>query len=134
MTTYEHKCFADGCEFEWEAVYGMTEDPPTLCPDCNVNGKVKRLISGGSGKGIVRLAGMDLRNKLKADGVAMRRRASTDENYKANIIGEDVYHQQQLGKDSLTADLVRIGKDASKIKSTDTKPQGKIKRVSKGTG
>lgn len=123
MTTYEHACL---CGYEWEAVYGMKEDPPTLCPSCNQEGGVKRLISGGSGRGIVRLTGHDLNAKIKSDVAKDRVRLQKDENFRANFVGEK-YHEQQLQKDSLTNDLLKIGKDATTIKNTNT-THSKIKR------
>ena len=115
MTTYLHRC--NNCEHEWDEVYGMSVDPPTLCPECNVDGKVERLISGGSGRGIVVLTGHDLKQQLRVDGAAARKRAQTDENYRANIVGESKYHDQQLNKDSLQSDLAKIGKDNNRTKS-----------------
>jgi len=130
MPTYEHAC--RNCNHEWEDFYSITADPPTVCPSCKEEGGVQRLISGGSGKGIVVLTGGDLKRQIFNDAMKARKRAATDETYRANIIGEEKYHQSQLNKDSVQKDLVRIGKDATKIKSTDTKPAGVVKRVSSG--
>ena len=58
MPTYEHR--AGCCGHEWEEFYSITTDPPTVCPSCKEEGQVKRLISGGSGRGIVTLSGGDL--------------------------------------------------------------------------
>lgn len=45
MPTYEYECERCGIRFErWQAV---TEAPITECPECQ--GKVHRLVSGGSG-------------------------------------------------------------------------------------
>ena len=126
MPTYEHLCKA--CDYEWDDVYSMVVDPPTICPSCEEDGQVKRLISGGSGRGIVILKGGDLRAKLMGDAQQARMRARTDEKFRASIIGDEKYHQQQLGKDNLTDQLVKIGKDASKVKSISKK--GVVKRVS----
>jgi putative FmdB family regulatory protein len=130
MPTYEHLC--KSCEHEWEEFYSIKADPPTVCPSCEEEGSVERLISGGSGKGIMVLTGHELKGRIFNDAMKARKRAATDENYRANIIGEDKYHQRQLKKDSLQNDLVKIGQNASKIKSTDTKPAGVVKRVSSG--
>jgi len=133
VPTYEHKCFADDCGHEWEEVYGMTIDPPTVCPSCEVDGQVKRLISGGSGPGIMRRTGAEIKAGMTSNIRQMRDRAQTDENFRANLVGEDKYHQDRLQKDALTKELVNIGKKASAIKSTDVKP-GKVRRLSKGKG
>jgi putative FmdB family regulatory protein len=45
MPTYEYKCAKCGLRFERSQT--MTEDPITECPECH--GKVRRLISGGTG-------------------------------------------------------------------------------------
>jgi len=118
MTTYEHKC--NFCEEEFEAVYGMTVPPPTLCPLCNKEGGVERLISGGSGKGIMILRGEELKQKIKSETNVLRRDASQNERSYANLIGESKYHEQQLNKDSLTNDLLKIGKAASNVSNTKT--------------
>lgn len=119
MPTYEHlgKC----CGHKWDAFYSMKDKPPTTCPNCKTEGEVERLISGGSGKGIVRLKGGELKKKVYSDAMAAKRRAATDESYMANIVGEERYHNESLNSDALTKELVRIGKDASKIRSTDVK-------------
>lgn len=126
MPTYEHKCT---CGHEWEDFYSIKADPPTVCPSCKEEGGVERLVSGGSGKGIVVLKGGDLKRQIYSDAMKARKRAATDETYRANLMGEEKYHQQQLQKDSLQDDLVKIGQDATKVKSASTK-KGVIKRVS----
>lgn len=45
MPTYEYKC--DSCGIKFEARQSINDDPITQCTRCN--GKVRRLISGGSG-------------------------------------------------------------------------------------
>ena len=45
MPTYEYKCLECGARFE--EFQQMTDPPVSSCPRCN--GKVKRLISAGSG-------------------------------------------------------------------------------------
>jgi len=128
MTTYEHIC--DACSYEWDEVYGMTVDPPTLCPDCGVEGKVSRLISGGSGPGIMRKSVGEIRANMASDIRALKIRANTDENFRANLVGEENYNQRVLKTEALEKELVSIGKRASAIKSTDTKPvAGKAKPV-----
>lgn len=119
MPTYEHLC--EKCHHEWDEFYSIKSDPPNVCPSCGGKDCVKRLVSGGSGKGIMILSGRELRRKISSEAASYRRKAATDENLRANLVGEDVYHQQVLNKDSLEKELVRIGKDASSIKSTDVK-------------
>ncbi len=45
MPTYEYKCLK--CNLKFELFQKINDDPVTECPNCK--GKVKRLISGGTG-------------------------------------------------------------------------------------
>ena len=121
MPTYTHKC--KNCGHRWDEFYSMNDDPPTLCPSCGKDGDVMRVITGGSGPGIMSLKGGDLRSKIMSDAAEMRKRAVTDEKFRANLYGEEAYHRHALSKDSLEKELLKIGKDASKIKSTDVKSE-----------
>lgn len=47
MPTYEYQCSACGKAFE--KFQSMSEEPLKDCPLCQVEGQVKRLISGGAG-------------------------------------------------------------------------------------
>ena len=47
MPTYDYKC--NSCEKEFEFFQSMKDDPITKCILCEEEGKVKRLISKGSG-------------------------------------------------------------------------------------
>ncbi len=126
MPTYEHLCKA--CGHEWEDFYSIKKDPPTVCPECEVEGQVKRLVSGGSGRGIVVLTGHDLQAHCREEGKKIAREAAKDENLRANLIGEDRYHQQCLQTERVTEDLVKIGKGV-RDKKSDTKKKGVVKRV-----
>ena len=132
MTTYEHLC--EACGHEWEQIYGMTVSSPTLCPKCGIDGKVKRLISGGSGRCIMRKTAGEIKSNLAIETRAIRKRAETDENFRANLVGEDNYHQQALSTEALTKELVNIGKKASSIKSTDVKPSAIRPKIKMGKG
>ena len=96
MPTYEHKC--NNCEHKWDDFYSIVADPPTLCPSCNVDWQVKRLIYGGSGKGVVVLGHHELIAKCKSDGQQLKRDAASNENLLANLVGEDRYHSNELLK------------------------------------
>ncbi len=98
MPTYEHLC--EACNEEFEDDYSIVKDPPTTCPLCKVEGKVKRLISGGSGRGIVTLGHQEFKEKAVTDANNLRREIRSNENIRANIIGEDTYHQSELNKDA----------------------------------
>lgn len=118
MPTYEHLCLH--CDHEWDAFYSIKADPPTVCPACETEGQVKRLVSGGSGKGIVILTGHEMTTSLKSQGRKMAQEMARNENLRANFVGEEVYHQQQLNAAKLENELVNIGKEAAtKTKKSD---------------
>ena len=45
MPTYEYKCL--NCNHQFEVFQSIKDDALSVCPECN--GKLRRLISGGSG-------------------------------------------------------------------------------------
>ena len=45
MPTYDYVC--QDCGHDFEAFQSMKDDPLTECPECN--GKLKRLVGGGTG-------------------------------------------------------------------------------------
>lgn len=47
MPTYEYHCTA--CERHMETFQSMRDDPLSTCPECGVEGKIVRKISGGAG-------------------------------------------------------------------------------------
>lgn len=85
MPTYEHKC--ESCEHEWEQAYSIKDPVPDLCPNCGVNGKVKRLISMPAGV-TVELTGRELVNKLWKEGKDLARQARKDEKLAHNLYGD----------------------------------------------
>lgn len=99
MPTYEFKCQAevDGkeCAHEWEEVLSIKSPNPEECPQCKTKGKILRLISGGSGKGIVELTGQDLVDKTKDDIKKLKGDMNKSANTYANLLGEDKYHALQ---------------------------------------
>lgn len=99
MPTYEHRCFA--CEHEWEDFYSIKSNPPEACPKCNTKGHVKRLISGGSGRGIVELSGNELKEHLKSEGRKLKESAKNNERVASNLEGEASFHRRQLAIDRL---------------------------------
>jgi putative FmdB family regulatory protein len=97
--TYEHLCHE--CKHEWDAWYGINDDPPIVCPKCKVEGKVERLISVGAGKGIVPLTGHELKAHVKADAARMVRESASNEKLLSNLVGEDKYHSNELFRDKV---------------------------------
>jgi len=98
MPTYEHTCHNPECKNEWEDIYSIKTDPPKVCPKCNQE-TAQRVISGGSGKGIVNLTGQDLTDKLKSDASQIQREAARDEKKYANLLGESRYSEMQTKMD-----------------------------------
>jgi len=96
MPTYEHICLE--CNHEWEDEYSIKANPPTTCPSCKADGKVKRLISGGSGKGRVEHTGNEYKEKVMSDAASLKREAYRNENVMANLVGESKYHRNQRSR------------------------------------
>lgn len=105
MPTYEHAC--GNCNKEFEDIYGMMAPVPTLCPLCGHDGKVVRLVSGGSGKGIVTLSGNEFKAKLKEDGRKLKQAALKDEKVLSNLIGETKYQDNTVKLEKQIANLDR---------------------------
>lgn len=92
MPAYDHLC--ENCNQEFELEYSVKVDPPTLCPLCNFDGKVKRLISFAT-PGKVELSGDELTAHIKQDAKRIQREASRSEKIYSNLIGEARYNQLQ---------------------------------------
>jgi len=99
MPEYEHCCLNTECNHEWCDTYSIKSDPPTTCPACHQE-TAKRLISGGSGKGIVALSGAELVAATKAGAAAIEKHAAQNEGFAASFIGDGLYErkQQQMDK------------------------------------
>jgi len=105
MPFYDHEC--DFCGYIWEDFYSMVDDPPTTCPSCNTTGKVKRLISNNIAVRVA-LHGQELKDKINEDRKKMSREVAKDENLRANIMGEDKYHQDQIRSKELDDNLKQL--------------------------
>jgi putative FmdB family regulatory protein len=84
MPTYCHICNA--CNTEFEDTYSIHAPVPNICPNCKVEGQVKRLISCNVSANI-ELSGRDLVNKLWKEGKDLARKARTDEKLARNLYG-----------------------------------------------
>lgn len=92
---YDHIC--NSCNKEFEAEYKMSDPVPDTCPNCNVKGQVKRLISSGlSGK--VELSGKENVAKLWAEGKQLAKDAKSKEKVLANLVGEDRYENNMKSR------------------------------------
>lgn len=98
MPTYEHACSNPECNHEWEDFYSIKAEPPKVCPKCNQE-TAQRIISGGSGRGIVELTGNDLADKIKSDAKQIQKGAAKDERKYANLLGEGRYQNLQSQMD-----------------------------------
>lgn len=94
MPTYLHECSNKECNNEWEDFYSIKKDPPKTCPKCNQE-TAQRVISGGSGRGIVELTGTDLTDKIKSDANQIKRDMNKSEKLYSNLLGEGKYQEMQ---------------------------------------
>lgn len=106
MPTYEFLCHA--CKGEFEDFLSITAPIPTDCPHCKINGQVQRLISGGSGKGMVELTGQDLKDHCVAEGRKLREQATKSEKVMATLVGETKYHQNETVRQRTASELGKI--------------------------
>lgn len=90
MLTYEYMCTNEECNHEWEHEAEINDSKLTHCPKCGQE-TAKRLISGGSGRGIVSLEGHELMTKVQEDTKKLKREVYSNENTFANMIGESRY-------------------------------------------
>lgn len=90
--TYDHLC--ENCNREFQAEYSIKDDPPTKCPLCNFDGKVKRLISAAA-PGKVELTGNELTAHIKEDAKRIQREAAKNEKLYASLLGEGRMQQVQ---------------------------------------
>lgn len=98
MPTYEHICNNTECNNAWEDMYSINADPPKVCPLCKQE-SAQRVISGGSGKGMVELTGHDLVAKTKEDIVKLKSDMHKSDKMYANMLGDDKYHALQTKMD-----------------------------------
>ena len=93
MPIYEHQC--EKCNHIWEDLFSSWRSPvPEECPNCKEKGHIKRLTSWCSGKVEYPFGSKEHVASLKEDARKIKQQAKNDENLRANIIGEDRYHQQ----------------------------------------
>ena len=115
MPCYSHQCTS--CNHEWDDTYSIVQDPPKVCPSCQLEGSVKRLISDGiSGKMIMSTS--EFKAYLKEEKKKIKKQFDKDEKLKANLMGESNYH-------NMTTEQQRIDKNYGKeIKKIDKKLNG----------
>lgn len=84
MAQYDHSC--GECNKQFELEYSVHAPVPTICPLCQHDGKVTRLISYAT-PGKVELTGHELKSHLKEEGRKLKSEALRNENVLANLIG-----------------------------------------------
>ena len=102
MPTYPHKC--KECEHEWEESYSINDNPPTKCPSCGAEGHVIRLIALSQGVHM-KMSTSEFKESLATEKKKIKKQLKTDENLKANLMGEEAYHNTQTNIDSIQKDL-----------------------------
>lgn len=98
MPTYEYECPAHGEFEEYHSISIKLEH----CPKCQEEGKVqeiKRLISGGSGKGQMILTDDEFKASLKGETDKLKKEMQGSAKVYANMLGEDKYHKMQTQMD-----------------------------------
>lgn len=95
MPTYEFLHQVEECNHEWEEYLSIKAPDPEECPKCKTKGNIIRLISGGSGRGIVELSGQDLVDKVKADTKQLKKDMYNSEKIYSNMVGEGHYQSLQ---------------------------------------
>lgn len=95
MPTYEYFCPVVKEEFEeFHSIMIVLDD----CPLCKEAGREphapQRLISGGAGKGIVELSMAEIKASMPGEVAKINQRARTDQNYLANLVGENRFNKQ----------------------------------------
>ena len=103
MPTYPYMCQDENCGYEFEEDHSIVAEPLKTCPKCNKD-TLKRLIYGGSGKGIVELYGQDLKDQVQREAKQLRYDAATKEKLCANLVGEEKYHQKLCEQEKIAKD------------------------------
>lgn len=98
MPTYLYKCLNKECIGEFEEYHSISIKLEE-CPHCKESGRgaqpVERLINGGgSGKGIVEQSFAEFKENLPNEVAKIKQRASRDQNFLANLVGESKFNKQ----------------------------------------
>jgi putative FmdB family regulatory protein len=103
MPTYDHECYE--CGHAWEDFYSINKEPPTECPECG--GKARRVITTIPVCKVV-LTGRELKQHIKEERRKIKEQIKTDENFRANITGEEAHHNTQVNVKKIGEDLNQI--------------------------
>lgn len=100
MPTYLYLCEKNETEFEeYHSIMTQLEECP-ICKEKQLEQhKPKRLIAGGSGKGIVNVTGHELTQKIKEDTQRLKKEVYSNANQYANVLGDAKYQKIQTQLD-----------------------------------
>lgn len=104
MITYLHKC--DSCNHEWEAEYSIKDDPPKFCPSCNAEA-VRRLINS-EGYSKMELTPDEFKATIQNEVNKIKSTANKNENYLANLVGEDKYNGNVKTREAVKRDFGKM--------------------------
>lgn len=96
MPNYDHICTE--CHHEWTEFYSIHDAIPGACPECKVEGKVKRLISGLPMVKVT-LGRLEMKESIANDTKKIREEMKTNEKLRANVMGETAYQKQVVSDD-----------------------------------
>lgn len=104
MPVFDFEC---SCGYVFEEYLTTTELPPSVCPKCKKVGEITKLFPTNIQVRIA-LSGHEFRQKLADDEKQIRRELQTNEKLRANICGEDKYHQISTEQSNLSKDLKNL--------------------------
>lgn len=91
MPKYNFEC--KSCENEWDDII-LYKDPNPDCPECQSKDVSRLFPLIALGK--VKLYGQDYKDSLMKGKLDAYKRASTDETFAANLVGEQKYHVNEV--------------------------------------
>jgi len=90
MPIYTFECQNKECNFLLdEEYYDSMEELPHTCPNCKQETLIR--IIDGTAAVRVELYGQELYQKLRGEGLAIKKQACRNENTLANLVGNDKY-------------------------------------------
>lgn len=124
MPVYEFEC--QKCEHIWDDIMSVKDPIPEQCPECFTSGCVVKLISLPA-KGKVELVGDELVSSIMSSAKSDQKRATKDENFYANIVGESNHHANLINSRKKSSEVNSVIKDyrPSFFKSQTSKKQKK---------
>lgn len=103
MPEYDHECYE--CQYAWQDIYSVNKEPPTICPKCG--GKARRVILSVPAVKMV-LNRQEMQEYIKEERKKIKKQTEKDENFKANLMGEESYNNTQNNIKKIGEDLAQI--------------------------